>query len=323
MKVEIKRYTEDLRGDWDGLVAASINGTFLHTRSFFDHNPQNAKDDCSFIYYKNNKPVALIPAALYQRNENLIWHSHPRSTYGGFVVNTEVGTEEAMEMVELLINECRELKVQEVIVRNPFRIFNKALCDETDFAMWYYGFKLSAREVEIAVPLKGDITELRKKYENGTKYNVKKAVKTVVSSISEDYETFWQILETNLMEKHGKKPVHNYEQFLELKRKVGDDCIKLFAGFIDGKMVCGVLVFVFSKDIHAQYIGADSNHQAIRPVNAVIDYIIEWANGQGYEYFNLGTGSSEGGRNVNLGLFHFKEGFGGRGVLRETMSLTL
>jgi len=55
----------------------------------------------------------------------------------------------------------------------------------------------------------------------------------------------------------------------------------------------------------------------------VIDHIINWGTENKYSYFNLGTANEEAGRKINYGLFHFKEGFGGRGILRETMHLIL
>ena len=109
MKLEIVRYTDQYRNDWEKLVDSSLNGTFLHKRSFFDHNPSNAKDDCSFLYLKKNKIAGVIPCTLFQRNDKVVLQSHLRSTFGGFVVSEEIGVEEAMEMVDQLISEARKL----------------------------------------------------------------------------------------------------------------------------------------------------------------------------------------------------------------------
>lgn len=75
--------------------------------------------------------------------------------------------------------------------------------------------------------------------------------------------------------------------------------------------------------IHAQYVASDSNYQDLRPLNAVIDEISDWGFKNSFSYFNLGTANESAGREINYGLFHFKEGFGGRGILRETMHLIL
>lgn len=320
--MEIIRYSETWRGEWEAFVATAINGTFLHSRAFFDHNPQNSIDDASFIYYKKRKIVAVLPAVCYEKNGKKYLHSHARATYGGFVVGEGVGIEEALLMLDLLLAQAKELLIDEIIIRNPFRIFNSALADETDYAMWYKGFVLASRELEIAVDLRPNLEEIRHKYENGAKYNLKKALKSPDLQLrqSEDFAPFWAMLEANLLAKHGTKPVHTLDNFLQLRQLVGAAHIRLFAAYIGEELACGVLVFLFgNKAIHAQYIASDAKFQELRLLNAVIDDIIAWGNAEKYHYFNLGTANEAQGREINFGLFHFKEGFGGRGVLRETM----
>jgi lipid II:glycine glycyltransferase (peptidoglycan interpeptide bridge formation enzyme) len=51
--------------------------------------------------------------------------------------------------------------------------------------------------------------------------------------------------------------------------------------------------------------------------------LIAWATARGYRYLNLGKSTEDEGRALNAGLFRFKEGFGARGVLRETMSRSI
>jgi hypothetical protein len=321
MKLEKVKYEERWAEKWDQFIDSSINGTFLHTRKFFDHNDRNAAEDHSLLFLKKGKIAAVLPAVL--RNGKVL-HAHAYATYGGFVIDASIGVEEAVEMVALVIEEGRALECEEIIIRNPFKIFYERLSEETDYAMWYHGFQLKGRELEIYVDLAGDPELLKKRYENGTKYNIKKAWKTVEVRETTDYEAFWTILDANLQAKHGRSPVHGIHDFRRLLNNVGQESIRLFAGFVDGKLVCGCVVFICGgQALHAQYIGQDNDYQEHRPINAVIDYIIDWGNRQGFKYFNLGTANEDGGKTINTGLFHFKEGFGGRGVLRETMHYTL
>lgn len=323
MNVEIARYTDAHANAWNELVENSINGTFLHSRSFFDHNPLNKQDDCSFLYFKKNKVVAVIPCTLYERDGKLKLHSHMRSTYGGFVINEEVGVEEAVEMVEKLIAEARILNVHEIIIRNPFRIFHQQLCDETDYAMWYHGFVVKSRELETAVGL-GAYQQIQASYNDSTKRSIKKSRQHISIQLSDDFKAYWQILEQNLLTKHGTKPTHSYHDFCVLLNKIGSDKIKLFAAFKDSAMVAGIVVFVANKiALHAQYIASDEQYQEFRPLNAVIDEIIQWGCNNGFKFLNLGTSNTDSGRVINAGLFRFKEGFGGRNTLRETMHLIL
>lgn len=322
MQVELQQYNHEHEREWDSFIANNKrNATFLHSRAFFRHNPLNEIDDCSLLIYKKNKIISILPACLYKKDDGLIFHSHPRSTYGGFVMNETVGVEEAMEIVEATVNFAKNKGVNEIIIRNPFRIFHQLPSDETDYAMWYHGFKIKYREIECAIKLKEGY---EKKYDNGAKYNIKKAKKSVTVEETTDYETFWQLLTNNLLQKHNTQPTHNLKQILNLKDLVGEDKIKLFGGFVDNKLICGVILFIFKPGaLHAQYIASDNNYQDIRPLNAVIDHIINWGYKNSFKYFNLGTANEASGRRINYGLFHFKEGFGGRGVIRETMHLIL
>lgn len=324
MLLDRHRYSEEWRVQWEGFVKSAINGTFLHSRAFFDHNERNAADDHSLLFVKKNKLIAVFPAIVYEKGGQKILHSHGRSTYGGFVVDGKVGIEESVAIIDHIIEEAKSIGAAEIIIRNPFRIFYRTISDESDYAMWYRNFKVKTRELEIYVDLRDNIEVIRRRYENGTKYNIKKAWKFVTVRESDDIDAFWPILEENLGAKHGLKPVHSLEDIHKLLRHVGTDYVKFFGAYYEGKLAGGCLVFVCgAKGLHAQYIGQDGSYQEFRPINAVTDYILEWGAQNGFHYFNLGTANEEGGRVINTGLFHFKESFGGRGVLRETMHLIL
>ncbi len=290
MQVEYRQYSESAEKEWDAFVEKNKrNATFLHSRQFYKHNPLNSQDDASLMFYKKDKLKGVLPAILYSREDQLVFHSHLRSTYGGFILDNAAGVEEAMEIVEATIAFAKQKNVNEIIIRNPFRIFHQLPSDETDYAMWYSGFVIKSRELECAVKL-DDLASSR--YENGAKYNIKKAWKSVEVKETGDYALFWEMLTDNLLQKHNSKPTHTLAQFEVLINYSGQDKIKLIGGFIDGKMVCGVVLFVCSPTVlHAQYIASDSQFQDIRPLNAVIDYIITWgADNKIHKTGNYGTG---------------------------------
>ncbi len=321
-KWHIERFTSALEEEWDEFIDnLSLNSTFLHSRRFFKHNSLNQDEDCSFVFYKKGKIGACIPAVIVQTSGRKVWNSHLRSTYGGLLVSEGVGLEDVIEITYLLEGELRSNKIDEAIIRNTFRIFNRKFCDEFDYALWKTGYNLKSREVEIGVFLKNKTyQEIEKGYDNGNKYNIKKALKQVEVKFSEDYNSFWNILEKNLMEKHGQKPVHDLTTFIKLKNLLNPGEVKLVASYIGENMLGGMIIFDFRNSyLHAQYIASGIEHQNIRPVNAIIDYTFKWACENKYEYFNLGTPNEQHGHEVNLGLSYFKEGFGGRSCLRETM----
>lgn len=324
MSISIIKYTSSFENDWDEFIQNSVNGNFLHKRSFYNSNPKNHLDDYSFLFFKNQKPIAVIPGILTNINSLLTYSSHLRSTYGGFIVNESVGIVEALEIVELFLTELSKLQVKEVIVRNPFRIFYQRISDEIEYSLWYHGFEVSSREAEVYIDLQMPLDQVRKRYDNGTKYNVKKANKLIQTRIAgtQELSEFWNILEENLLAKHGKKPVHSYTQMLRLMENTENN-ILFFAAYFNNQLVGGSIVFkINSTALHAQYIGQDINYQEYRPINSLLDSIIEYGHKNNFRFFNLGT-ANEGGKVVNTGLFHFKESFGGRSVLRETHSKKL
>ncbi len=325
MLIEVIPFDEQHRSDWESFIEQkALNSTFLHSRKFYDHNSGNKVDDASLMFYKKNKLIAVFPANLYLNGSIRILHSFLRATYGGFVVSKDVTVEAALEIVGKTIEFARSKQVSQLIVRNPFRIFNTNFCDETDYAMWFHGFELKSREIEICIPIDGDIKTIRARYRNRARGSVKKASEFIEVRLSNDIKDYWRVLEKNLAETHGQKPVHDYDSVTRLIEAVGSRDILLFAGYYKGELVSGILIFKFNNLVlHAQYIASESRFQNLRPVNAMIDYIIEWGNQKGFKYFNLGTGNENEGKSVNSGLFYFKESFGGRGVLRETMILKL
>ena len=318
-------FSENLKGEWDQFVEyKSINSTFLHSRMFYDHNPLNAKEDASLIFYKEKKIIAVFPAVLYVKDGNLTLHSHLRATYGGIVVSKDVNVEIAVKLIELIILFAKEKKVKQILVRNSFRIFHTDLCDETDYALWFHGFEIKSRELEIAVPICGNNKIIKSQYHNNTSRNIKKALRSVEVIVSNDFKAYWVLLEKCLLERHGKRPAHDFNSIRKLREHLSNDEILLFAAYYNHKLIGGIVVFNFAGlGLHSQYIASDSEFRHLNPVHAIIDYVIDWGNKRGVKYLNLGMANEDDGKKINLGLFRFKESFGGRGVLRETMYLNI
>lgn len=325
--ITIQIYNEEFSEEWDNFVETKArNSTFLHTRKFFRHNPINQELDSSLIFLKNSNVLCVIPAVLQKAGGRSIWNSHAYSTYGGFVVSDKFGVEDAVEIVGLTVQFAEESNIDEIIIRNPFRIFNQIPTDETDYAMWLKGFKVLRRDVEITLPLAGFTAQtIDSLYDGKTRNAVRKAEKENIKiKASKDFSEYWQILSQNLAERHEAKPTHTLEQFQFLESLVGDEKIKLFGAYLDEKLIAGIVVFVANKQaVHAQYIAGLSEFQHLRPINLLIHQISVWAVENNFQYFNLGMSTNPDESGINLGLSKFKEGFGGRSVLRETMRLKL
>jgi hypothetical protein len=321
---KITSYSEEFAETWDDFVeSASINGTFLHSRKFYNHNPQNRIEDRSYLFYKKNKLIAVIGCSLQSVTGNTVLVSHLRSTYGGFVVSEDVGMEASLSIVQLFLQEAKRNGIKEIIIRTPFRIFNKKPCDEFDYALWYSGFTVLHRQLEIAIPIDKE-TNLESRYTEGTRSGLHKAAKSLRVEESTEYETFWPLLEDTLRVRHNKVPVHSYPEFLELLKCVGTEKVKLFVTKKQDRIIAGTVVFLLNElGVHSQYVAYDVAFQNERPLNILLHEVCLWAQKNNYRYFNLGTANEDNGNVINFNLFKFKESYGGRGVLRETLHLKL
>lgn len=321
--VRLIRFRDDLEEVWDEFVYTKAkNATFLHSRKFYNHNDLNKTDDCSLLFFKKNKIIALFPAILSEADNNKVLYSHQRSTYGGFVFSNDISIADLDLIITLLIDYAKAESIKQIIIRPTFSIYHKTLSQEVDFLLWKNGFSIKSRELELAIDLGLDTENL---YTDSAKRSIKKAAKAgVMVQESADMEGYWKVLEKNLAEKYGKAPVHSIQEIINLGTLVGKEKIRLFTATLNENIIAGILTFVANERVlHAQYIASDNHFQDFRPLNAVIDHIAKKAKEEGFSYFNLGMVTEPGGEELNEGLCRFKEGFGARGVLRETMQLIL
>jgi hypothetical protein len=320
--IEIVRYNAGMASQWDQFIESSINGTFLHSRAFFNHNPLNQEDDYSFVFLENNMIIGLLPANKYSKDGRVVLNSFLRSTYGGFVIGNDVGVADMIHIVELLKQNALDNNIDVIIIRPSFSIYHIMPANHIEYALWLNGFTLKCREIEIAIPI---VEDYHRFYESSTTRSIKKAIKSGVSiNESGDLHKYWEVLTRNLQEKHNTKPVHTIEEIVKLIELVGHNRVKLFTAEYNGETIGGILVFFANKKVaHAQYIAANTYYQEMRPLNLIIDHIVKWCLQRNFTFFNLGMACEPDGLELNAGLCRFKEGFGGRWVLRETMQIAL
>ena len=320
--MDLVEYQISYSNEWDAFVQKAINSTFLHSRSFYDHNPLNGLDDSSLMFFKEKVLVSIFPANKYVKNGQVILHSYLRATYGGVVLSKDIGLIDCIEIIKLMITYSRKNGIDRIVVRPSFSIYHSTLAQHIDYALWQNGFRIESREIELAIPLSENCF---KNFDSSTKRNIRKAIKNgVVINENGVLEDYWELLTDNLSAKHQAKPVHSIDEIKSLIAHVGTDKVKLFTAEYGSKTISGILVFLANdKVVHAQYIAMNSAYQELRSLNLVIDHITKWAIKLNYSFFNLGMSCEPGGLKINEGLTEFKEGFGARGVLRETLFLDI
>lgn len=307
---DIVRYTADRQAEWDAFINQSKNGTFLLKRGYMDYHMSRFAD-CSLMFYLKNQLYAVLPANV----EGEVFHSHQGLTYGGLIM-TEKCT--ATKVVCLFDEMNRWLKgkgVKRVVYKPIPHIYSILPSEEDLYALFRCGARLQARGISSSIDL-----EKLLKWKRDRRTAMHKAKKNGITvERSEELECFWQILEENLMDTHGVRPVHSVEEMKLLKSHFPNNILLYIARNMQGVIVAGVLLYVSDNVIHSQYISATKEGKKIGAVDAIIQEVIHLQK----RYFDFGISTENDGKYLNESLIYQKEGFGGRAICYDTYEYTI
>lgn len=310
--IEIKKYCKSQQAQWDALVRASASGTFLFLRDYMEYHAHRFVD-FSLMIYERNKLVALLPAS---RHDNKIV-SHGGLTYGGFLSLPELSSEKMLSIFDAVADYLRQQEIQTweyKVVPYIYQLYPHA-------AEEYAFYRLNATRIacnlssaiDLATPLQ--YAELRRRC-------IKRAQKQGVTIHAENnFEPFWEILQDNLQERHGVKPVHSLQE-ISLLHNLFPNQIQLHTAMLNNKVVAGCVVYNTGRVAHAQYISASPEGKECGALDLLFAHLIENVY-TSCRYFDFGISTEEGGNILNQGLLSQKEGFGARGVLYETYRIEL
>jgi lipid II:glycine glycyltransferase (peptidoglycan interpeptide bridge formation enzyme) len=116
--------------------------------------------------------------------------------------------------------------------------------------------------------------------------------------------------------------VHTLEEIALLQSRFPDE-IRLLVAKHAGIAVAGALLFETDRVSHAQYIAATPKGRELAALDAVFDVAIQRASAGGRRYFDFGISTEQGGKLLNDGLYEFKAGFGGSGVVHDFYEIAL
>ena len=309
--IEIVRYTPKLKQTWDDFVESSKNGTFLLNRSYMDYHAEKF-EDYSLLIYRKGKLYCLLPA---NKKEDVIF-SHGGLTYGGLIMNEKCTSVGVLEVFDALIQKAEKEGVSKIIYKPVPHIYHSIPSEEDLYALFRNNAKLIERNISCTLS-----QSHRLKFSNLRQRMIKKSKKeNVTVEFSNDFPSFWKILEDNLKLKYGSVPVHSLSEMEYLSNAFPEN-IKLCVARINGEMKGGVVCYITKEVIHMQYISANEEGKKSGAIDAIIKFLIdEYSH---IPYFDLGTSNGNGGKYLNDTLIHQKEGFGGRGICYDIYELKI
>lgn len=310
--IEILKYTSEYKDHWNEIVSSSRNGTFLFYREYMDYHSDRFTD-LSYIFFKKGKIVAVLPG----NSINNTYYSHKGLTYGGLIISSKIVIADVLEIFTILNLELKNKGFSEVIYKPIPYIYHTIPSQEDLYALFLCNAERIGCNLSSTIFQKNKI-----KFIESRNCGVRKSIREGINvTESTDYESFWNILESNLTNKFNVKPVHSLQEILLLKKRFPDN-IKLYIADQQGIPLAGTVVYIMKHIIHVQYISASQKGKSLGAVDRLFDTLINKI----YYYipiFDFGQSTEKSGHFLNENLVFQKEGFGGRGVAYETYRYSL
>lgn len=303
----VELYSKKNEIEWDLFIDSSKNGSFLFKRAYMDYHSDRFLD-FSLLIYRKDRLYALMPA---NKVDSTLF-SHQGLTFGGIIMSSKVTTSEMLEVFPLVNTFLKSNGIQKVIYKSIPYIYHNIPSQEDLYAIFRTtNAKIIGRNISSTIYQSNKL-----KFIESRKSGIRKARNNnVIISASNDYYSFWKILNDNLLNKYGKPPVHSLNE-IELLASRFPSNIKLFLAIKNDIAMGGTVVYINNNIIHTQYISANNEGKEIGALDLLFDRLIneEFVN---FPIFDFGQSTEEMGLILNESLIFQKEGFGGRGTLYD------
>ena len=311
--IEVIRYDGSMKDQWDSFNACSVNGTFLFDRGYMDYHSDRFTDH-SLVFADGGKVKAVLPASV----RDGVLKSHGGLTYGGLIVNSDVKTPDVIGMFEKMNDMLRAEGIRTVEYKPVPWIYHSLPAESDLYALFKVcRAQLTGRLVSSAVRMDNKL-----KLSGQRHRGVNKARRGgLVVRETADIDAFYEILDTNLMARHGVHPVHSLGELHLLMQRFPEN-IRLFMTYDGDTPLAGSLLYITPQVVHTQYISASDEGKDRGALDMLFDFLINNCPSP-CSYFDFGCSTEDGGNYLNEGLIHQKEGFGARGVCYDIYTWNL
>lgn len=309
----IKKYTSSDFDTWNSFAANAKNPHFFFQRSYMEYHKDRFEDFSLMFYDEKERLLTLLPAT---KHRNTII-SHGGLTFGSFIVGEHMTAELMLKVMESLKLYMIETGCNELIYKCIPYIYTKYPSEEDRYALFRNNAELVRRDVSTAIflPDRYEYSHMRKRIiKKGQRYDVKVRE-------SKDFESYIDMMNKVLEERHGTKAVHTGTELGMLADRFPEN-IHLYIGELEGKMEAGTVIFDNGSVVHTQYLANSDVGRTVGALDCVIDYLIKEVYAD-RTYFDFGISNEDNGRYLNEGLIAQKEGFGARAVVHDFYRLAL
>lgn len=300
MEIEVLPYTADCRAEWDALVDASCNGTFLHRRDFMEYHAHRFTDASLMLRDERGVAMALFPANVQAGQVT----SHGGLSYGGLLYSPRLRQAACLTALECVLAHYGDTGATKLLYKVTPQVFRRVAGEEDLYALFRCGARLVRRDVSTVVDLRGGY-----QFTKGRTWSVGKGRKAGISLHEQrDPAGFHQLLACAL-QAHGASPVHSLDE-LQLLMGRFPTAIRLHEARLGGELLAGALIFDLGHVVHTQYLATSPLGRELGALDFLVAELMRLTFAE-RSHFSFGISTEDSGRVLNEGLIAQKEGFGG------------
>lgn len=315
--VSVERYTDSYAQEWNGLVAAAKNGTFLFDRRYMDYHADRFTDHSLMFRNGKGKLIAVMPG----HEKDGEYFSHHGLTYGGFVCTPKLHLAELGEIFHATMDYLRAQGFTKWYYKPVPTPFHRVPSEEDRYWLWRIGAEMTRCDMAQGIFLQSDepgVSKRKREYKNKLVHQGYKV--NHGASIAD----FWPILEANLMERHNARPVHTLDEMLLLQGRFPKQIVCCTVTKPDDTVMAGTILYLTDTVMHTQYISASPEGKSVHALDMLLCHLINEARqSRRYRYFDFGTSMEANHMTFDEGLVMQKEEFGARGIAYPEYTITL
>lgn len=310
--MRIQKYTDSDKDLWNNFIQNSKNGIFMFDRNFMEYHKDRFTDE-SLLFYDDAKLVALFPASIKEG----VLTSHGGLTYGGFITGNDMKQHHMNDCFVALKEYAIANGINEIIYKHIPHVYHKQPAEEDLYSLFYADARILKVEASTVINFHQPL-----KMPKGRKAQVGRARREGVEiKESDDFESFINLENQVLQERHDTKAVHSAEELKLLKERFPNN-IKLLGAFYKDELIACSVLFINDKVVHTQYMAANDTAREIGALDFTIATVIETYK-ESKDWLDFGISTENGGHYLNEGLISQKEGFGGRTNIYQTWKIVV
>ncbi|MDE6629098.1 MAG: GNAT family N-acetyltransferase [Muribaculaceae bacterium] len=315
--MEVRRYTPDIKSEWDAFVRTSKNGTFLFCRDYMEYHSDRFADFSWAVFDDNGKPVMLLPASMHPGGEV---RSHGGLTYGGLIMDNRTsagGPRSPLHILPTLIDCMKREGATSLLYKPVPHIYHRQPAEEDLYALWRMGATLEVRNLASAIYLPDPVKSSRL----GKRALKRQRQSGITVEPTDNAADFWEIITEDRRVRHNVTPVHNCAEMQLLHDRFPSD-IRFYIARQANEILAGAVIYIANGVLHLQYAAANDLGKELYAVD-IIYHTLLFDIFPDARWFDFGISNEDSGRYLNEGMTAHKEEFGARSIVYDMYRLSL